>query len=126
MIPFTYNMPCAVFCYWSTANCFSLAQTLMLRAPWIRDYLDIPATPIPGSASTASLPEKIDPNENPFKAILAHTRGESLEKVAISRDMIQANKKNSIPTSESFQYDEKKHEVIAVHPQRRPTKDNKG
>ena len=31
MVPFTYQMPCAVFCYWSTANAFSLGQTLTLK-----------------------------------------------------------------------------------------------
>jgi hypothetical protein len=31
MVPFTYEMPCAVFCYWSTANTFSLAQSLALK-----------------------------------------------------------------------------------------------
>ena len=31
MVPITYQMPCAVFCYWSTANAFSLSQTLFLK-----------------------------------------------------------------------------------------------
>ena len=31
MVPMTYQMPCAVFCYWSTANAFSLTQSLILK-----------------------------------------------------------------------------------------------
>ncbi|KAJ1455694.1 60Kd inner membrane protein-domain-containing protein [Pelagophyceae sp. CCMP2097] len=46
MVPMTYSFPASVFCYWLTANSFSLAQTLMLnKVPGVREALGIPKLP---------------------------------------------------------------------------------
>ena len=37
MLPMTYFMPAAVFCYWSTANVFSVSQTLVLKVTFSVD-----------------------------------------------------------------------------------------
>ncbi|XP_010740031.3 mitochondrial inner membrane protein OXA1L isoform X2 [Larimichthys crocea] len=42
ILPLTINFPTAVFTYWMTSNCFSLAQVALLRHPYIRDRLKIP------------------------------------------------------------------------------------
>ncbi|XP_032400467.1 mitochondrial inner membrane protein OXA1L isoform X1 [Etheostoma spectabile] len=42
ILPLTINFPTAVFTYWLTSNCFSLAQVALLRHPLIRDRLRIP------------------------------------------------------------------------------------
>ncbi|XP_054608817.1 mitochondrial inner membrane protein OXA1L isoform X2 [Dunckerocampus dactyliophorus] len=42
ILPLTINFPTAVFTYWLTSNCFSLAQVALLRHPLIRDKLRIP------------------------------------------------------------------------------------
>ncbi|XP_061664903.1 mitochondrial inner membrane protein OXA1L [Syngnathoides biaculeatus] len=42
ILPLTINFPTAVFTYWLTSNCFSLAQVALLRHPPIRDKLRIP------------------------------------------------------------------------------------
>ncbi|KAK5848281.1 hypothetical protein PBY51_005909 [Eleginops maclovinus] len=43
ILPFTINFPTAVFTYWLTSNCFSLGQVALLRHPFVRDKLKIPA-----------------------------------------------------------------------------------
>lgn len=46
MIPFTSTMPASVFCYWLTANAFSLCQTLVLnKMPGARTFLKLPPLP---------------------------------------------------------------------------------
>uniref|UniRef100_A0A671V0G1 OXA1L mitochondrial inner membrane protein n=1 Tax=Sparus aurata TaxID=8175 RepID=A0A671V0G1_SPAAU len=42
ILPLTINFPTAVFTYWLTSNCFSLAQVALLRHPVIRTKLNIP------------------------------------------------------------------------------------
>ncbi|XP_061816200.2 mitochondrial inner membrane protein OXA1L [Nerophis lumbriciformis] len=42
ILPLTINFPTAVFTYWLTSNCFTLAQVVLLRHPLIRDKLNIP------------------------------------------------------------------------------------
>ncbi|XP_077357561.1 mitochondrial inner membrane protein OXA1L isoform X2 [Festucalex cinctus] len=42
ILPLTINFPTAVFTYWLTSNCFSLAQVALLRHPLVRDKLRIP------------------------------------------------------------------------------------
>lgn len=42
ILPLTINFPTAVFTYWLTSNCFSLAQVALLRHPVVRDKLRIP------------------------------------------------------------------------------------
>ncbi|XP_075948780.1 mitochondrial inner membrane protein OXA1L [Anarhichas minor] len=42
ILPLTINFPTAVFTYWLTSNCFSLAQVALLRHPLVRDKLKIP------------------------------------------------------------------------------------
>ncbi|XP_037118605.1 mitochondrial inner membrane protein OXA1L [Syngnathus acus] len=42
ILPLTINFPTAVFTYWLTSNCFSLAQVALLRHPLVRDKLSIP------------------------------------------------------------------------------------
>lgn len=48
-IPFLWNFPAAVFCYWATNNTYSLIQLFVLRLPAVRRAL--------------SIPEKIQPKE---------------------------------------------------------------
>ena len=86
MVPLTYQMPCAVFCYWSAANMFSLSQTLMLKIPGMRDFLDIPLPPKPpppklGEATTQ------DMMANPIKSMMAKARGEELKKTPVAEDL---------------------------------------
>ncbi|XP_051937833.1 mitochondrial inner membrane protein OXA1L [Hippocampus zosterae] len=42
ILPLTINFPTAVFTYWFTSNCFSLAQVALLKHPVVRDKLRIP------------------------------------------------------------------------------------
>nr|XP_061810832.1 mitochondrial inner membrane protein OXA1L-like [Nerophis lumbriciformis] len=42
ILPFTINFPTAVFTYWLTSNCFSLAQVALLQHPLVRARLRIP------------------------------------------------------------------------------------
>ncbi|EME29894.1 Mitochondrial inner membrane protein oxa1-2 [Galdieria sulphuraria] len=42
IIPFTYQMPSALFCYWVPNNLFSLAQTLLFKVPTVRKVLKLP------------------------------------------------------------------------------------
>ncbi|KAL3046318.1 hypothetical protein OYC64_004348 [Pagothenia borchgrevinki] len=43
ILPFTIHFPTAVFTYWLTSNCFTLAQIALLRHPLVREKLMIPA-----------------------------------------------------------------------------------
>ncbi|KAK6291977.1 hypothetical protein J4Q44_G00377620 [Coregonus suidteri] len=42
ILPLTINFPTAVFTYWMTSNCFSLAQVALLKHPLVRQKLRIP------------------------------------------------------------------------------------
>uniref|UniRef100_A0A3B5AIU8 OXA1L mitochondrial inner membrane protein n=1 Tax=Stegastes partitus TaxID=144197 RepID=A0A3B5AIU8_9TELE len=42
ILPLTINFPTAVFTYWLTSNCFSLAQVALLRHPLVRQRFKIP------------------------------------------------------------------------------------
>ena len=43
MVPFTYHFPASVFCYWVSANTFSLGQTVLLnKVPGVREALGVP------------------------------------------------------------------------------------
>ncbi|XP_077401466.1 mitochondrial inner membrane protein OXA1L [Vanacampus margaritifer] len=42
ILPLTINFPTAVFTYWLTSNCFSLAQVALLKHPLVREKLRIP------------------------------------------------------------------------------------
>ncbi|XP_010899007.2 mitochondrial inner membrane protein OXA1L [Esox lucius] len=42
ILPLTINFPTAVFTYWMTSNCFSLAQVGLLKHPLVRKKLRIP------------------------------------------------------------------------------------
>ena len=80
-VPMTYAMPCGVFVYWSTANMFSLSQTLALKIPGARDMLDIPAPPAPPERSLLA---GEDPMANPIKTLLAKAKGENTTKTPVS------------------------------------------
>jgi len=43
MLPFTMNFPCAVTWYWFVSNTFSIGQTALIRQPFMRKKLGIPA-----------------------------------------------------------------------------------
>ena len=43
MVPFTYHFPASFFCYWVSANAFSLGQTVLLnKVPGVREALGVP------------------------------------------------------------------------------------
>jgi YidC/Oxa1 family membrane protein insertase len=42
IVPFTLNLPAAVFMYWTASNLFSLAQTLVLKVPSVKKVLGLP------------------------------------------------------------------------------------
>jgi len=42
IIPFTYQMPSGLFCYWVPNNLFSLTQTLLFKVPKVRKILKLP------------------------------------------------------------------------------------
>jgi YidC/Oxa1 family membrane protein insertase len=42
IVPFTLDLPAAVFCYWTASNAFSLFQTLALKIPGARRRLGLP------------------------------------------------------------------------------------
>mmetsp|Transcript_53613 Transcript_53613/g.107662 ORF Transcript_53613/g.107662 Transcript_53613/m.107662 type:complete len:157 (-) Transcript_53613:272-742(-) len=133
MIPFTYQMPCGVFCYWSTANAFSLSQTLLLKIPSVREKLDVPLPPKPPPTplSSSSLPGKVEPLKNPIKAMLAQVRGESLTKVPVadlrasngSKPAEAAGDGSAAPGA--FSFDDKKHVKLRVHSQKPAKKSTK-
>eukprot|EP00616_Rhizochromulina_sp_CCMP1243_P016808 CAMPEP_0118970136 /NCGR_PEP_ID=MMETSP1173-20130426/7097_1 /TAXON_ID=1034831 /ORGANISM="Rhizochromulina marina cf, Strain CCMP1243" /LENGTH=361 /DNA_ID=CAMNT_0006919455 /DNA_START=15 /DNA_END=1100 /DNA_ORIENTATION=+ len=129
MLPFTYQMPCAVFCYWSAANFMSVCQTLALKVPSVRDYFGVPPPPQPPKTTAEPL-QPIDPMSSPVKAILAQARGEALNKQAIAAKdgklvgMDQTGTDgSSAPGARAF--DEKKHVALNVSshkPKKTPSK----
>jgi membrane protein insertase Oxa1/YidC/SpoIIIJ len=121
MVPITMNMPAAVFCYWTTANAFSVSQTLMLKVPGVREALDVPLPRPPPPTASTSLPKEINFSNNPVKAILASAKGESLTKIPVSD--IRKSKADDGAAPGSFAFDEKKHVKLAVHSQK-PKKKN--
>ncbi|KAM0881243.1 hypothetical protein ACQ4PT_033064 [Festuca glaucescens] len=57
-IPFTMHFPKAIFCYWVTANLFSLGYGFALRKTAVRYFLNLPEVipqPVPAQMSTFSL-----------------------------------------------------------------------
>jgi YidC/Oxa1 family membrane protein insertase len=45
VIPFTANMPCALFMYWIPSNLCTLTQNAVLSYPAVKKYFNIPAAP---------------------------------------------------------------------------------
>lgn len=41
ILPFTFNFPGAILCYWVSSNFISLLQVGFLRIPKVRDYFRI-------------------------------------------------------------------------------------
>ncbi|XP_060519920.1 mitochondrial inner membrane protein OXA1L isoform X2 [Cylas formicarius] len=41
ILPFTFNFPGAILCYWASSNFISLAQVAFLRIPAVREYFKI-------------------------------------------------------------------------------------
>lgn len=131
MVPFTYQMPCAVFCYWSTANAFSLTQTLALKVPGVREALDVPLPPKPPPTQATALPDKVDPLQSPIKTLLAKVNGESLDKHPIASATVppppppggapslKDSAGDGSVAAGSFMFDDKKHVKVAVHSQKR-------
>jgi YidC/Oxa1 family membrane protein insertase len=52
-IPFTAQMPAAVFMYWLTANMFSMSQLAFLKINWLRQKLGIPKVEKKPDSATA-------------------------------------------------------------------------
>lgn len=117
MVPMTYFMPCGVFCYWSAANTFSLTQQLLLKAPGVRDMLQIPLPPPPPEKKIL---DKVDPMANPLTTILAQARGETLNKQAVASEVLNARidtlrgDDGSLPPGAGQLFDEKHHRQIKV------------
>lgn len=44
MIPFIYDFPAAVFCYWVTSNSFSIFQAVFFKQPAVKAFFRIPST----------------------------------------------------------------------------------
>merc|ERR1712166_468259 len=59
MVPFTWNMPAGLFCYWITSNICSLTQVSVLKIPPIRDAMGMLAPP----------PEEVKPGSEPVNFI---------------------------------------------------------
>lgn len=127
MVPFTMHMPAAVFCYWTTANFFSVSQTLMLKVPGVREVLDVPLPkPAPPTASSSSLPKDVNFSTNPIQALLAKARGEAMTKIPVSE--LRQKKHDDGMAPGSFAFDEKKHVKLTVHssnPKKKNSKKNK-
>jgi len=47
VIPFTWNMPAGLFCYWITSNLMSLTQVGVLKIPPVRDFFGLLPPPPP-------------------------------------------------------------------------------
>lgn len=114
MVPITMNMPAAVFCYWTTANTFSISQTLLLKVPGMRETLDVPLPKPPPPTLSSSLPKDVTFSNNPVKAILATAKGESLSKIPISSHS-KTTSSGGVIAPGSFVFDDKKHVKLAVH-----------
>ena len=57
MVPFTYHFPASVFCYWVSANTFSLGQTVLLnKIPGVREALGIPIVNTPSKVRKPTAP----------------------------------------------------------------------
>jgi len=124
MVPITYNMPAAVFCYWTTANMFSVSQTLVLKIPGVREALDVPLPLKPPPTASASLPEHLDFSKSPIKTLLAKAKGESLAKLPIS-DATPSSTGNDPLAPGAYSFDDKKHVKLKVHsskPQKKGSK----
>jgi len=59
VVPFTWNMPAGLFCYWITSNICSLTQVSVLKIPPIRDAMGMLAPP----------PVEVKPGDEPVKFI---------------------------------------------------------
>jgi YidC/Oxa1 family membrane protein insertase len=113
MVPITYSMPAAVFCYWTTANMFSVSQTLVLKVPGVREALDVPLPRKPPPTSSPSIPKTLDFTSNPVKTIMAKAKGESLSKMPVSEGA--GDMKDGSLAPGSFAFDDKKHVKLKVH-----------
>jgi len=59
VIPFTWNMPAGLFCYWITSNVMSLAQVGVLKNRAVKDALGFPP----------EVPKEVKPGSEPIKFI---------------------------------------------------------
>ena len=76
VIPFTWNMPAGLFCYWITSNIMSLTQVGVLKIPPIRDAFGM----------LPEMPEPVKPGSEPVQFI--HDKGSA----ASSTDAAPARK----------------------------------
>ncbi|KAK7400533.1 hypothetical protein VNO78_11742 [Psophocarpus tetragonolobus] len=60
-VPFTMEFPKAIFCYWLTANLFSLVYGLALKVPGVKKTLGIPEIPVTEATSATQSPFSIFP-----------------------------------------------------------------
>ena len=51
-VPMMY-MPSGLFCYWLTSNVFTLGQTMIVKAPVVKEFFDIPKVTPPRGAGKA-------------------------------------------------------------------------
>ena len=86
----------------------------------MREYLAVPLPPPPPPTATTGLPQAIDPSQSPIKAMLANVKGESLEKIAVSRGVVE----DRDAREGGLAFDERKHAAVPVHAQK-PKKSKK-
>ncbi|KAJ8610481.1 hypothetical protein CTAYLR_007778 [Chrysophaeum taylorii] len=83
MVPLTATMPASVFCYWLTANLFSLVQTTILnKVPGARKVLGLPLLPKNAGKKENIVTELREAWSNAAKAISAARKKNEPPKVA--------------------------------------------
>lgn len=117
MVPMTYTFPSGVFCYWVSANSFSLLQTTVLnKVPGAREALGVPRAPPPKSkARKPGAP----PEEDVFSRMAS----------AVDKAKAAASGERAAPAVAADQFDKKAednaflasrpHDAVATHTHRK-------
>ena len=83
MAPMTMSIPQAVFIYWTTNNCFSLVQTVIMKQEAVRTYLDIPKPPAPEDQPALKM-------KNPLTVIAEAVRKEATRNENAAAEIVDA------------------------------------
>eukprot|EP00871_Galdieria_phlegrea_P003673 jgi/Galph1/4306/GphlegSOOS_G2948.1 len=97
IIPFTYHMPSALFCYWVPNNLFSLCQTLLFKVSKVRKILKLPEKKR-GSASNAN--KKSQDEQTTFDHLYSQA-GSKAEREALAALSYNTGKQGTNPILEA-------------------------
>ncbi|XP_071957805.1 mitochondrial inner membrane protein OXA1L-like [Antedon mediterranea] len=118
VLPFIVSMPKAVFCYWITSNCVSVAQVGMLRFPSVREALNIPVR-------VKHRPEDMPKQEGIIQSIKSGWKNAqtSYDFDQAKKSQIQRLRESGTgPVPQTFSYDPTKQQPTVAQPMSTTTK----